>query len=122
MRGAEAGRRGEAAAALFYRRQGCELLAHNYRSRFGELDLVLREPDGTLVFCEVKTRGANSIARPAEAVDAAKRRRLVLTAQAYLQSTGQSEAPTRFDIAEVRPLDSGRWMVHIIRGAFLAGE
>ena len=34
--------------------------------------------------------------------------------------TGLSDAPVRFDVAEVKPLDSGRWMVHIIRGAFLA--
>lgn len=121
MRCAETGHRGEAAAARFYQRQGCELLAHNYHSRFGELDLILREADGTLVFCEVKTRGARRLARPAEAVNAEKRRRLVLTAQLYLQRTDQSEAPMRFDIAEVTPLDSGRWMVHIIRGAFLAG-
>jgi putative endonuclease len=38
----------------------------------------------------------------------------------YLQQTGQSDAPARFDVAEVTPLDSGRWMVHIIKGAFTA--
>ena len=35
------------------------------------------------------------------------------------QQNGLSDAPVRFDVAEVFPLDSGRWMVHIIRGAFL---
>lgn len=118
---AETGHRGEAAAARFYQKQGSELLAHNFHSCYGELDLVLREADGTLVFCEVKTRGLHRLARPAEAVDEAKQRRLILTAQVYLQQTGQSEQPMRFDIAEVTPLDSGRWMVHIIKGAFLCG-
>lgn len=114
------GRRGEAVAARFYQKQGCTLLAHNYHSRFGELDLVLREKDGTLVFCEVKTRAGHTLARPAGAVDAAKQKRLILTAQLYLQQTAQSDALTRFDVAEVTPLDSGRWMVHIIKGAFLS--
>ena len=52
---AETGRQGEAAAAKYYLNRGCTLLAHNYRTRMGELDLVLREED-TIVICEVKTR------------------------------------------------------------------
>ena len=52
---AETGRTGEAVAARYYQKQGCELVAHNYRTRMGEIDLILREPDGTLVLCEVKT-------------------------------------------------------------------
>ena len=122
MTPAETGARGEAAAARAYQKQGATLLAHHYTSRYGELDLILREPDGTLVFCEVKTRARNALARPAAAVDAAKRRRLILTTQLYLQQTGQGDEPMRFDVAEVTPLDSGRWMVHIIKGAFLSEE
>ena len=117
---AETGHRGEAAAARWYQKQGCRLLAHNFHTRMGELDVVVQEPDGIIVICEVKTRSSNAISRPAAAVNAAKQKRLILAAQHYLQCTGQSDAPVRFDVAEVFPLDSGRWMVHIIRGAFLA--
>ena len=120
MNRAETGRRGEAAAARWYQKQGAQLLAHNYHTRMGELDLVLREPDGTLVLCEVKTRSPDPLAAPAAAVTPAKQRRLIRTAEYYLQHTGQSDEQVRFDVAEVTPLDSGRWMVHIIRGAFLA--
>ena len=120
MNRAETGRRGEAAAARWYQKQGAQLLAHNFHTRMGELDLVLREPDGTIVICEVKTRAEGSLTTPAEAVDKAKQRRLIRAAQSYLQANGLSDAPVRFDVAEVFPLDSGRWMVHIIRGAFLA--
>ena len=119
MNRAETGRRGEAAAARWYRKQGAQLLAHNFHTRMGELDLVLREPNGTIVICEVKTRAENALASPAEAVDRPKQRRLIRAAQVYLQTSGQSNAPVRFDVAEVLPLDSGRWMVHIIKGAFL---
>ena len=117
---AETGRRGEAAAARFYQKQGYLLLAHNYRQRVGEIDLILREPDGTLVFCEVKTRQPGSLTTPAQAVTPAKQRRILRTARLYLQQTDQSDQPLRFDVAEVTPLDSGRWMVHIIKGAFTA--
>ena len=119
MNRAETGRRGEAAAARWYQKQGAQLLAHNYHTRMGELDLVLREPDGTIVICEVKTCSQGMLQRPAAAVDPAKQHRLICAAQGYLQQTGQSEEPVRFDVAEVVPLDSGRWMVHIIKGAFL---
>lgn len=115
---AETGRRGEGAAARLYSQRGCTVLARNYRTRYGELDLILRDQQEGLIFCEVKTRAAGTSYAPAEAVDAAKRRRLILAAELYLQRTGQSDEPVRFDIAEVTPLDSGRWMVHIIKGAF----
>ena len=120
MDAAETGRKGEAVAARYYQQRGCLLLAHDDRTRMGEIDLILREPDGTLVFCEVKTRQPDSLTTPAEAVTPAKQRRILRTAQLYLQHTNQSDQPMRFDVAEVTPLDSGRWMVHIIKGAFTA--
>ena len=116
------GRRGEAAAARFYEKQGAALITHNYHTRMGEIDLILREPDGTLVFCEVKTRAKDSLDTPAAAVNAAKQRRIIASAAWYLQSTHQSDEPVRFDVAEVVPLDSGRWMVHIIKGALGKGR
>ena len=42
MNRAETGRKGEAAAAKFYLQQGCRLLAHNFRTRMGELDVVVQ--------------------------------------------------------------------------------
>ena len=115
---AETGRRGEQAAARYYLDRGYTLKTHNYRTRLGELDLVLLSPEGELILCEVKTRSAGALARPAAAVSPAKQARLIRAAQQYLQETGQSDAPVRFDVAEVIPLDTGRWMVHIIKGAF----
>ena len=118
---AETGRRGERAAARYYIRQGCTLLAHNYAIRQGELDLVLKDPEGTIIVCEVKTRtNPQSVCRPAQSVTKAKQRRIIRTAAFYLQQTGQSECLVRFDVAEVTPLPGGRWMVHIIKRAFEA--
>lgn len=118
MDSAEMGHRGEAVAAQYYIQRGCTLVTHNFHTRMGELDLVLREPDGTLVLCEVKTRGTDPLASPASSVTSAKQKKLILTAKVYLQTTNQSDEPIRFDVAEVTPLDSGHWMVHIIKGAF----
>ena len=55
MNRANLGHTGEAVAAKYYIRQGYLLLNHNYRTRMGELDLILYKAD-TIVFAEVKTR------------------------------------------------------------------
>jgi putative endonuclease len=57
----ELGRRGEDLAAEHFTRLGYRVLARNHRTRFGELDLVLAdEGEGTIVFCEVKSRRLGS--------------------------------------------------------------
>lgn len=112
----ELGRTGEAVAAKYYRQRGYLLLGRNYRTRMGELDLILYK-DGTLVFAEVKARTDAAGRAPAEAVDPRKQRRLILAAQHYLQHSPYADAPIRFDVVEVLPADGG-WQVHCIRGAF----
>lgn len=96
------GRKGEALAAKYYMRRGYLLLNHNYRTRMGELDLVLYK-DGQLVFAEVKTRTGRMLDAPAAAVDARKQRRLILAAQYYLQHSPYADASIRFDVVEVTP-------------------
>ena len=113
------GRRGEAVAAQYYRQRGYPLLTHGYRTRMGELDLVLYK-DGTVVFAEVKTRAGRQKGTPAEAVDNAKQRRLILAAQHFLQNSPYADCPARFDVVEVWPPDLTRraWQVHCIPNAF----
>ena len=69
MDAAETGRKGEAVAARYYQQRGCLLLAHDYRTRMGEIDLILREPDGTIVLCEVKTRSPEHILVIRDSID-----------------------------------------------------
>lgn len=90
---------GEMCAARYLRRQGVSLVASQYRTRLGEVDLIFWEK-GTLVFAEVKTRTPGMFARPGESVDAAKQRRIVLASAAYLAHK-KIDAPCRFDVLEV---------------------
>ena len=107
---------GEAVAAKYYQQRGWLLLNHNYRTRLGELDLILYK-ENTLVFAEVKTRTGAMLDRPAAAVDARKQNRLILAAQQYLQHSPYRDAAIRFDVVEVTPAARG-WQVHCIPGAF----
>lgn len=111
------GQKGEAAAARYYLDRGCRLLAHNYRTRMGELDLVLMEGN-TVVIAEVKSRSETSRGPAAEAVGPAKQRRIILAARRFLQQSGLSEQPVRFDVVEVTPAAGGGLLVHCIRSAF----
>ncbi len=96
----ELGRAGEAAAEALLAGKGYAVLARNFRTRGGEVDLVCRDGD-TVVFVEVKTRGAGSLARPDQAVTAAKRGRLVRAAAAFLSERDLWDRPCRFDVVSV---------------------
>lgn len=114
----ESGDRGERAAAEFLKRRGCEILAAQWRCRYGELDLVARSRDGTVCCVEVKLRSAGAIGLPREFVDGRKRERLRKTALAYLMEHDLDDAPARFDVAEVYEEKDGGLRVNYLRDAF----
>jgi putative endonuclease len=98
------GETGERAAQRHLQSLGLKLLAANFRSDHGEIDLVFRDGD-CLVFVEVKARSRGNWTRPAAAVDAAKRRRLSKTALDYLRLLDDARVKIRFDIVEVQLAD-----------------
>ena len=90
---------GESLAADFLRKKKYTLLAAGYRSRFGEIDLIVCNRK-YLVFVEVKLRKSDSFAAAAEFVDAKKQNRLRMTAQLYLADK-PTELQPRFDVIEI---------------------
>ncbi len=82
---------------------GLKLLARNYRTPGrggGEIDLVMREPGGTLVFVEVRKRASRSYGGAAASVRHFKQRRIILAARHYLMRLSQ-QPPCRFDVVSV---------------------
>lgn len=75
------------------------LLEANYRSRFGEIDLIMKNKK-YICFIEVKMRNEKSIAAPAEFVDEYKQRKIIATAELYL-SHNKTKLQPRFDVVEV---------------------
>jgi putative endonuclease len=94
------GELGERAAKKFLRQSGLKFLTANFRSARGEIDLVFRDGD-CLVFVEVKTRSSEEWSRPADAVDARKKKLLSQTALDYLKLLKNPPVKFRFDIVEV---------------------
>ena len=90
-------------------RAGLRLLARNYHTRHGELDLVMRQGD-TLVFVEVRYRRSAGHGDAAASVTHAKQSRLILAAQHWLASHPQhAHWPCRFDVVSYDgPADRAR--------------
>jgi putative endonuclease len=115
-----AGDAAELRALAHLRAQGLTLLERNYRvargprARGGEIDLILRDRDGTLVFAEVRARRSTAQGGAAASVGAAKQRALVFAAQHYLLRVA-SPPPCRFDVVAI---DGDR--IEWLRGAFTA--
>ncbi len=111
------GKRGEALAARYLRRRGYKILARGDRLLPGELDLVALDGD-TVVFIEVKTRRSADAGHPAEAVHAAKQRRLTRLAVTFLKRHGLLERPARFDVIAVTWPERGRPTLEHFENAF----
>ena len=94
------GRRGEAIARAHIERLGHVVVATNYRSRVGEVDLVT-EKDGAIVFVEVRARSGPSMGLPEESITPTKRGHLVASAQEYLQEHGVQDRQWRIDLVAV---------------------
>jgi putative endonuclease len=115
------GRRGEQLAAEHFCRLGYRVLARNHRTRFGELDLVLADDEGsTIVFCEVKSRRLGS-GDPFDNLDECKRKQVRKMAAAWLAAPQDRPfgAALRFDAVGVT-LDGRGALVRLdhMEGAF----
>lgn len=113
--------RGTAAEALvleFLLERDYTRLDQNFVRRFGELDLVVLAPDGlTIVFVEVRYRQRTDFGSAIETVDAPKRRKLELTALAWLQKHKACDSAVRFDVVGVKP-DGTAFALDWVQGAF----
>ncbi len=110
----DCGDRAEHLAATFLERHGLKLVAQNYRCRFGEIDLILKDR-GTLVFAEVRLRQNERFGGAAASVTAQKRARLLRTAQCYLGDQA-NQPPCRFDVVLLNKLDEAA--IEWIKSAF----
>jgi len=108
---------GERVAVAHLVAHGMVVLDRNWRVASGEIDIVLRD-GADIVFCEVKTRRGDRFGVPAEAVGAAKVRRLRRLAAQWLAASGVRPARVRFDVVSVRPQPVGAAQVDHLRAAF----
>lgn len=94
------GKKGEDAATEFLRKKGYKILERNFRTQFGEVDLIARE-DNVLVFIEVKTRQSTKYGMPEESVTPRKIASIIRTGQYYKLTHPDTPDLIRIDVIAV---------------------
>jgi putative endonuclease len=92
---------GEELAAEKLRSEGYVILEQNYRTPYGELDLVARRAD-LVIFVEVKTRTSRSFAQPEDSITRRKRGHILQSIDYYLQNHPDIECDWRVDVAAIQ--------------------
>lgn len=116
------GKAGESTACRYLQRFGYDILARNYSTPLGEIDIVAQDGD-FLVFVEVKTRRNDTYGLPEEAINRKKMHKLTTLAQYYIKSKKIYNKKARFDVVSV--IDRGLFRkksLKLIKNAFYAEE
>ncbi len=112
------GNRGEGLAVDHLCAAGYRILERNFRSRGGEVDIVARDRDGTIVFVEVKTRTNLAFGLPQLAVTTRKQRQIAKGALSWLSRHQGHQQAARFDVIAVLLHDDGCFDLEHIVNAF----
>ncbi len=116
---AQLGRWGEKHAERFLKRKGLKTLTRNFLCKTGEIDLVMVDSDGTLVFVEVKTRANEDFSPSESAVTGTKRARMVRAARYFLAAHEIEDRPYRFDVVTIVLAEKGPAEVRHYQSAFV---
>lgn len=110
------GQLGEIAASEYLKNKGYKILGRNFRSKFGEIDLVAIDGD-TLVFVEVKTRWNKAYGYPQEAVTPRKLRKIARTGEYFKLLNPQTPELLRIDVVAIEVEDDTVTSLELIKNA-----
>ena len=114
------GKEGEGLALAFLLKRGYRIIARNFRTRLGEIDIIAQD-GSTVCFIEVKARRQTSYGAGQEAVNRYKQRHMAKVALYFLQSKHLLERPARFDVVSIEFADAKPKVV-LIKNAFVLDE
>ena len=121
------GRWGEKRCEKFLKRKGLKTLTRNFSCKTGEIDLIMVDSDGTLVFVEVKTRANEDFSPssrvghlPVESVvTKTKQTRMLRTARYFLATNNIENRPFRFDVVTIVLGEKGPEQIRHYENAFV---
>lgn len=112
----EEGREGEKKAEKTLKKAGYKIIEKNFRTRFGEIDIIAEEKD-CLVFVEVKKRNTASFGDPFHAINRRKRQHMIKSALFYMKNHDSFNRKVRFDVVGIEGDN-----IRIIKNAFMVEE
>jgi putative endonuclease len=111
----DSGQQGEDIALAFLQKKGLKLIQRNFRSRAGEIDLIMQDEE-SLIFVEVRYRSSNKFGGALHSVDKKKQSKLIKCAQQYLLKN-PTKTGARFDVIAISP-SVGQHEIQWITNAF----
>lgn len=107
-------------AVKFLLLKGYKILERNFFTKQGEIDIIAKDKKN-LVFVEVRKRNKESFCLPSETIDIHKKKKIILTAKAYLFKHKMEDTPLRFDVVAIT--EGKQWRVYkLIKDAFSVDE
>ena len=113
------GQWGERRCEKFLMSKGLKKLTRNFSCKTGEVDLIMVDTDGTIVFVEVKTRADESFAPARQVVTSTKKTRLKKAARYFLTTHNIDNRPYRFDIVTIVLGQTGPEQINHYKNAFV---
>ncbi|MFH1782133.1 MAG: YraN family protein [Candidatus Omnitrophota bacterium] len=111
------GKKGEALALDFLKKQGYKILQKNYKTKLGEIDIIGRDGPYTS-FIEVKARTGKRFGLPEESVDIKKQIKLTNVALYYIKEHAIKDTLLRFDVVSIEDVNSSSPEIKLIKNAF----
>ncbi len=112
------GQWGEKRCEKFLKHKGLKTLTRNFSCKTGEIDLIMVDTDGGIVFVEVRTKADESFAEVEDSITSPKKARLKRTARYFLASNNIQNRPFRFDIVTIVLGQTGRPQIRHYENAF----
>ena len=112
------GRWGEKRCEKFLKKLGYRKLTQNFSCRAGEIDLIMTDATGVLVFVEVKTRTGEDFTATEDVITTTKRNKLIKTARYFIASNKLEDRPLRFDVVTIVLGPTGREQIRHYENAF----
>lgn len=113
------GRWGEKRCERFLRRKGLKKLTQNFSCKSGEIDLIMVDADGTIVFVEVRTKADEQFGSVESSITRPKKARLLRTARYFLATNDIEDRPFRFDVVALVLGQRGREQIRHYENAFV---
>ena len=113
------GRWGEKRCESFLKKKGFRKLARNFSCKSGEIDLIMVDSEGAVVFVEVKTRADEAFGPAESVITAAKKTKLSRAARYFLATHNIEDRPFRFDVVTIVLGQKGRPQIRHYENAFV---
>jgi putative endonuclease len=114
------GQWGERRCESFLKKKGFKKLTRSFSCRSGEIDLIMVDADGSIVFVEVRTKTDESFSSPEDSITYSKKEKLLRTARYFLTTHNIKMRPFRFDVVTIVLGRKGRPQIKHYKNAFVS--